>query len=159
MALPEGLRIRAYRNGDAETLSMLAASCFDDSFVASYSPEGKLLFACNIAPDAIAARQADDAQLFLAVLPDGSVTGFLEMRDFKHISMLFVARIYRGRGIARALTERALSLAAKVWGTPLEITVYAAPGAEPCYAKLGFAATDSQQVAQGVPYTPMRKRI
>ncbi len=151
------MRIRVFRPGDELTLCRIAADCFEDSLAKHYTDEGRLLFMSSIAPDVMAKRQAEDCQTLVAER-DGEIAGFMEMRDFKHISMLLVKRSHRRQGIASALVNRGIALALKIWGEPHEMTVFSAPGADEFYMHHGFTPCGERQNEHGVPYRVLKKQ-
>ncbi len=152
------MRIRVFRPGDELTLCRIAADGFEDSLAEEYTHEGRLLFMSNIAPDVMAKRQAEDCQILIAER-DGEIAGFMEMRDFRHISMLFVKRSHRRTGVATALLLRGIALALKIWGEPHEMTVFSAPGAEEFYMHHGFTPQGERQIEHGVPYRVLQAKL
>lgn len=67
-----------------------------------------------------------------------------------HIALFFVDGAYQRQGIGRALFERACED-----NSAHTITVNSSPYAVPVYHRLGFADTDTEQVTNGLRYTPM----
>lgn len=151
-------RIRVYRPGDEIDAAALAAVNFDCSIRDCYEPDGCALFLAYILPAEIARRQGEGCQMFLAEL-GGRVAGVLELREFRHISMLFVAPEFHRRGIASRLLDRALRLALRMVPELKSWTVYAAPGAVGAYRRWGFRATGPEEVRSGVRFTPMELRF
>ena len=130
-------RIRVYRPGDETAVSQLAASCFDEALRPYYEEDGCRLFFAYIAPGEIAARQSHGAQLFLAETAEGALAGFLEMRHFCHISMLFTGKAFRRMGVARKLIDRVTPLAVRMHGKDFGgLTLLAVPGAVSGYLEL-----------------------
>ena len=92
------------------------------------------------------------AQLtFYGAYRDTTLLGVLAMREGgRHISMFFVRPDCQQQGIGRQLFDYTLK------NTPLQsISVNASPFAVGIYKKLGFRATDAEQLADGIRYTPM----
>ncbi|MHB9032653.1 MAG: GNAT family N-acetyltransferase [Anaerolineae bacterium] len=82
----------------------------------------------------------------------GRMAGVLATRSAgRHIALLFVDGRFQGRGIGRQLFETALSKSPD--GT---LTVNSSPYALGFYQHLGFSAADSECLADGIRYTPMR---
>lgn len=68
----------------------------------------------------------------------------------RHIALFFVDGAYHRQGIGRALFKRACE------DNPGNtMTVNSSPYAVPVYHRLGFTDTDTEQVTNGVRYTPM----
>ncbi|MEX1019090.1 MAG: GNAT family N-acetyltransferase [Litorilinea sp.] len=66
------------------------------------------------------------------------IVGVIEVREHRHISLLFVDDAHQRRGIGRALVANAVARCRRKRPGLTEITVRAAPGAVPVYARLGF---------------------
>ena len=68
-----------------------------------------------------------------------------------HVALFFVEGPYQRQGVGRALFELVVRD-----NTTGSITVNSSPYAVPIYHRLGFVDTDSEQVTNGLRYTPMR---
>ena len=79
------------------------------------------------------------------------LVGVLCMRAPQHIGGFFVEAAYHRRGIGRRLFE-----AMRQDYETQVFTVNASPYAVETYRRLGFAATDIEQLTDGLRYTPMR---
>lgn len=71
-----------------------------------------------------------------------------------HIALFFVDGKYQRKGIGRLLFDRILP---DVPGKTL--TVNSSPFAVPIYHRLGFVDTETEQITNGLRYTPMEYRI
>ncbi len=69
----------------------------------------------------------------------------------KHICCFFVKAKYHRQGIGRKLWEYVLNHSERN-----VFTVNSSPYAVPVYHKLGFSDTDTEQLADGMRYTPMK---
>ena len=69
----------------------------------------------------------------------------------KHICCFFVKAQYHRQGIGKSLWEYLLNNSENE-----EFTVNSSPYAVPVYHKLGFVDTDSEQLTDGIRYTPMK---
>ena len=69
----------------------------------------------------------------------------------KHICCFFVKAKYHRQGIGRKLWEYVLNHSEKN-----VFTVNSSPYAVPIYHKLGFVDTNTEQLADGMRYTPMK---
>lgn len=69
----------------------------------------------------------------------------------KHICCFFVEAQYQRQGIGRKLWEYLLENSQKE-----VITVNSSPYAVPVYHKLGFVDTNTEQLSDGMKYTPMK---
>ena len=68
----------------------------------------------------------------------------------RHIALFFVDETYQHRGVGRELF---LQLLPSFPGN--QLTVNSSPFAVPVYQRLGFVATDGEQLTDGIRYTPM----
>lgn len=85
---------------------------------------------------------AFDAERLVGVLATRSGGG--------HIALFFVDGAYQRQGVGRVLFERACE------DNPSDtMTVNSSPFAVPVYHRLGFTDTDTEQVTNGLRYTPM----
>ena len=88
---------------------------------------------------------------FYGAFHGGELVGVLAMRKPQHISLFFVKETWRGQGVGRLLFDAMRrDYAQQVF------TVNASPYAVEIYRHLGFVPTDSEQVTNGIRYTPMR---
>ena len=76
--------------------------------------------------------------------------GTLCMREPQHIGGFFVKADHHRKGIGRALFETMRKDYDKQ-----EFTVNSSPYAVKVYERLGFQATDTEQVVNGLRFTPM----
>lgn len=102
-------------------------------------------------------RFAEDVDLlkqlvFYAALHNDKITGILAVDDrLNHICLFFVDKDLQNTGIGTALFKRFLNEF-----MPKAVTVNSSPFAVKFYEKLGFTATGSRQVTDGIVYIPMR---
>lgn len=69
----------------------------------------------------------------------------------KHICCFFVKAQYHRQGIGKKLWEYVLNNSQNLF-----FTVHSSPYAVPVYHKLGFIDMDSEQLADGIRFTPMK---
>ena len=69
----------------------------------------------------------------------------------KHICCFFVKAEYHRQGIGKKLWEYVLNNSQNLF-----FTVHSSPYAVPVYHKLGFVDMDSEQLADGIRFTPMK---
>ena len=87
-----------------------------------------------------------------AGLHNNKITGILAVDDkLNHICLFFVDMDFQNTGIGTSLFKRFLNES-----TPKVVTVNSSPFAVKVYEKLGFTATGSRQVSDGIVYIPMR---
>ncbi len=89
--------------------------------------------------------------VFYGAFIHGLLAGVLATRHSgSHIAMFFVRREYHRQGIGRRLFEHMRGFCPNE-----KLTVNSSPYAVPIYGRLGFAPTDTEQVSDGIRYTPM----
>ncbi len=114
-----------------------------------YLPEGVEMFRRIVDYNAIAPELDSGKLVFWRCDHEGRIVGVAAVRDGTHISLLFVDSAFHRQGIARRL------FAAACRGRDA-MTVNSSPYAVNAYRKLGFAATDTEQLKDGIRFTPMR---
>ena len=111
-----------------------------------YSPEGIAAFRASL-DDQERNRKMD----FYGAFDGDALVGVLSMRAPQHISGFFVDAAYHRRGIGRRLFE-----AMRQDYETQVFTVNSSPYAVEVYRRLGFVPTDTEQLTDGLRYTPMR---
>lgn len=86
---------------------------------------------------------------FIGAFIQDKIVGIIAMRQ-DHISLLFVKKEFHRQGIAKKLFWSVLSQ-----NKGDRITVNSSPYALEIYRKLGFIATNTEQITNGIRYTPM----
>jgi len=88
---------------------------------------------------------------FYGAVQDDKFIGMLALRPHRHVSLFFVAKEKQGKGVGKALFEKAKTdLGNKV------MTVNAAPYAVEIYHHMGFEDMTEEKTTNGIRYTPMR---
>ena len=111
-----------------------------------YSPEGVAAFRASL-DDEERTRRLD----FYGAFDGEKLVGVLCMRAPQHIGGFFVDAVYHRRGIGRRLFE-----AMRQDYETQVFTVNSSPYAVEVYRRLGFVPTDTEQLTDGLRYTPMR---
>ena len=111
-----------------------------------YSPEGVAAFRASL-DDKERVRKLN----FYGAFDGEKLVGVLCMRAPQHIGGFFVDAVYHCRGIGRRLFE-AMRQDYEVQA----FTVNSSPCAVEVYRRLGFVPTDTEQLTDGLRYTPMR---
>lgn len=89
--------------------------------------------------------------IFYAALHNNKITGILAVDDkLNHICLFFVDKNLQNTGIGTALFKRFLNES-----MPKAVTVNSSPFVVKVYEKLGFTATGSRQISDGIFYIPM----
>lgn len=101
-------------------------------------------------------RQSSGHECFLALDEKGVIVGMAEVRQRRHISMLFVEPGLVGNGIGRALLEYCLAKC-RSYFTRKAITLNASDYALEFYRKMGFMPIAPRKTEDGLSSTPMQK--
>lgn len=147
------LTIRPLTHADLLTAS---AVCLD-AFIASVAPtlgeEGIATFRTIAATDAFATRMAQDNLILLAEC-DERVAGLIELKQGKHLAMLFVAPEHQRQGVGRQLLAAVLP---HVRGDLLTVT--AALPSVTAYLDYGFECCGDIGQSAGLTYQPMQQHL
>jgi GNAT superfamily N-acetyltransferase len=142
--------------GEEQEVCALVARVFDEYVAGDFSAEGVAEFYGYAEPSAMAERIKKGDKVLLAE-EQGRILGMLELKVPDHIAMLFVEE--RGRGVGRALVERALQLCKEETDGAERVSVHASLYAVPIYRKPGFEAEGPARTENGITYVPMVLRL
>lgn len=93
-----------------------------------------------------------DSLEFFGAFDNNTLRGVIAANDNrKHICCFFVSAAYQKQGIGKQLWEYL-----KENSSNDEFTVNSSPFAVPVYHKLGFVDTNTEQLTDGIRYTPMK---
>jgi GNAT superfamily N-acetyltransferase len=146
--------IRPIQSSEIGIACDLAMRVFMQFIAPLHDEEGIARFGDYVYPPAMASRQHGHFALVAEV--DGQIVGVAEMRDYRHLSMLFVEAAYQKQGISRQLWDAARNICLAKHPDIPAFTVNAAPNSVPIYAHFGFVATDVEQIRNSVRYVPMK---
>ena len=152
------LRYRAMRPGEAGAVSALILASFDEFIGPDHTADGIAEFRKFAAPEAIAARAADDHLVRVATAA-GVLAGMLEVREHNHVALLFVDKAYQGQGVARGLLRAALADARAADPDVERVTVNSSRYGVAAYEKLGFRQTGPERAVNGIVFIPMAMRL
>lgn len=152
--MAETLTYRLMHPTDILSVSELIARVYNELVASEHSPEGVQEFYRYIQPSAFLARQENNHFTLISVVQN-NIVGIIEVRDYNHISLLFVAPEYQRRGIAKALFQKALQICQTNEPRLLRISVNASLYAVPIYEKLGFRGIGEKHVINGISFVPM----
>jgi GNAT superfamily N-acetyltransferase len=147
--------IRAMEPGEEKEACLLVREVFHGSVAPLYSQEGIDEFLRYVDPDLMAKRAAVN-HLTLIAECEGDLVGLIEVRDFNHVSLLFVASGCQGKGIGKQLFHEAMQIIRGNKARPYEVTVHSSPNAVTAYERLGFCAEGGEKVEHGIRYIPMK---
>ena len=131
---------------------------FSEFVAPDYKSEGVVEFSKYVSPQLMRRRLANNHFVLLAT-DEEYFMGIIEVRNYNHISLLFVKKKYQGQGIAKGLLEMAINKC-REYNVNLElIEVNSSPFAVGIYEKLGFVKVNAEQVKNGIRFTSMTKRV
>lgn len=150
----KAVKIRSMHLGEKTSISDLIVKTFHRDIAPHYVEEGIREFLSYVTPEGILGRQTQDHVALVAV-QDADLVGMLELREYSHVSLLFVEATRQRRGIGRLLMEEALRLC-KIHHPGLsKITVNSSPNSVEAYKRFGFYVTGELQVKNGIAFVPM----
>lgn len=92
-------------------------------------------------------------QIMIGAFHDDKIIGVLAISIRNHISLLFVDKKYHRKGVATKLFNEIYSQLQ--FNNLNKIKLNSSPYAILFYKKIGFVATDTEQIKNGIRYTPM----
>jgi ribosomal protein S18 acetylase RimI-like enzyme len=96
-------------------------------------------------------------QIMIGAFDDDKIIGVLAISKRNHISLLFVDKKYHRMGIASSLVNEIVRVL-KLKNID-KIKLNSSPYARSFYKKIGFIDTDTEQVKNGIRYTPMELNV
>ena len=153
------MRFEYMKPGEEEKVANFVWSVFKEFEAPSYKQEGINAFKNFILPETIK-TQCETGEIFILCCKDmDEIVGVISMREFRHVSLLFVKKDYQKRGIAHKLFELSLEKCYTADPDLKIITVNSSQYAVRVYEKMGFEATDSEQEKDGIIFTPMKLNV
>lgn len=144
---------------DLDAVAAVIERSFRACIADTFSVEGVAHFLDFVSPERMRQRLAEQEHFALVAESNQGLVGIIEIRERRHVLLLFVDPALHGRGIARALFDRAL--ARMMWDRSglEEITVNSSQFAEAVYVALGFHQTAEERIERGIRFIPMAMRI
>ena len=141
-----------------ETLNLVRI-VFDEFEAPYYSKEGIESFYKFIRMDNILEQYMNGSLYFYGCFVNDIIVGMIAVKDFVHISLLFVDKHYHKQAIARTLFDAIMKICKEKNSSLQTVTVNSSPYAVGFYHKLGFVDISSEQIVDGIRFTPMRLEI
>lgn len=141
---------------EAESVSRFVQKVFMDFVAKDYTSEGVEEFKKFIAPSKLLERNQSNHFIITARVED-KLAGIIEMKEDKHISLLFVGGEFHKKGIAKQLLDYVENQLRKTGSLPEFFTVNSTPYGFNAYERLGFKRMDEDQVVNGITFIPMKK--
>ena len=156
--MPDEILFRPIQLKDAETVSLLAIGIVNTLLSYEYSEEGIVTFEEYLVVENFRKRLSGNCFGFLAECKETCI-GMIEIRDYSHVSLLFVDPKYHRLGIARRLIADALAACLSIRPDLESIAVKSSGYAQVIYAKLGFKADGEMLLEKGIRSYPMRLSV
>ncbi|WP_164072586.1 MULTISPECIES: GNAT family N-acetyltransferase [Stenotrophomonas] len=141
--------IRPARPDDLAAISAICMAAFHEAVAPSLSAQGVATFTQVAAADAFAERLQGDNHILVAE-QDRDIVGVIELKEGRHLAMLFVAPACQGQGIGHALLQAVLPQLR----TPA-MSVRASLNAVPTYQRYGFVIDGEVGEFNGLVYQPL----
>jgi GNAT superfamily N-acetyltransferase len=152
---PASITVRPILSGEEEQVSGLILRLFHEFVAHEYSQEGQERFSTYVTPAALRQRSEHD-HFMLVALKGEEVIGAIEIRQSRHLSLLFVDQRFQRKGIARRLLEKALTRVHSENPMLACLSVNASRYAVPAYERLGFRTIAAEEIVHGMISTPMQ---
>ncbi len=137
----------------------VAAQSFDRFDAPDYSDYGRTSFLAYASFWSFSLRQLKGHVAFCTRSNDNKISGMLEIRENRHITMLFVSPDHVKKGIGKTLVTFAEQYIKQANPSCDKITLNSSPYAFGFYKKMGFAQADELKDEGGFVYIPMEKEI
>lgn len=147
------MRIRKMVHADLPSAYSMCLEAFMLAVAPSLSTQGVETFAKVASQEAFAERMKSD-NLIIVCVANGNLIGLVELKEGRHVAMLFVSPDAQRRGIGMRLLNAALEHAR----TNI-MTVRACLPSIPAYEHYGFALAGDVGEFAGLVYQPMDKRL
>ncbi|WP_027720228.1 GNAT family N-acetyltransferase [Maridesulfovibrio zosterae] len=126
---------------------------FDQCVANSFSEEGSNEFRKYTNNKAMLERFSSGALFFTAKI-SGKLVGIAEIRNYRHLGLLFVDPDFQKQGIGKVLIDKIVFECVK-HGRGSVITVNSSLNALDFYQKMGFIVQDEEKVMNGIRFIPM----
>lgn len=148
------MRIRPITDPDIAFVAQLLRHLANEYIVHESSPDAAAAFLHEHNEAGVRRLIASGMAYHVAEL-DGTIAGFIAVRDKQHVFHLFVDKAHHRKGIARSLW-RAARKAAMDEAHSGVFTVNSSNHAVPVYAAMGFVPTAPMQFKNGIYFNPMQ---
>lgn len=144
---------RLSKKSEIKSALQLAVDVFMQFEAPLFSKKGTDGFVAFVFGEKVQKMLADGSFVIWGCYCGKRLVGMLALRCACHISLAFVRGDFHRQGVGRMLYDNAAAYALEKGAR--KITVNASDFGIPFYRAMGFNATDMQQEADGIIYTPM----
>ena len=150
----KNMKYRLMEPGEENEICDLVIHIFNEFIADLYSQRGVRQFLRYVKPRLLLQRSQANHFVMVAKIQE-QIVGMIEVRNFEHISLFYVLKEFQMKGISKELLRRSKEMCLKNKPDLDQITVNSSPNAVQIYEKLGFHKIGSEQVRNGIIFTPM----
>jgi GNAT superfamily N-acetyltransferase len=151
------MQLRSGTASDAEAIAELIAS-FQPELTDHPDGAGAEQYFASVSVQAERGYLESPRYAYFVAEGEGTMQGFIALRDVSHVFHLFVARQYQRAGVARRLWQEAKTQALKT-AAPSHFTVNSSLWAVAVYRAFGFEPAGQVVSAHGISFMPMRLAV
>ena len=145
---------RPLKPGEVTKAVDFVLKVFTECVALQFSQEGIAEFKTFVCTDAMTER-LKAGNILLVAESGQNIVGFIEIRENKHIALLFVEGAHQRKGIGKELIRRSISLCRQHKPDIRRVTVNSSPNAFISYQKFGFEGVEGEKVVNGIRFIPM----
>lgn len=145
--------IRKISSRDLYAINTVCMDSFMEAVAPSLKQEGINTFENVASVESLANRMEDDNTM-LVFEEKGAVMGYAELKEGRHVAMLFISPIAQHAGIGKQLIAELLTHAKSD-----EITVSASLTSIAAYERFGFKKCGEVKEVAGLTFQPMNLRL
>ena len=149
--------IREAEIDDSGPISRVVSVLAEKFITPDFTDEGRDYLLDSMTPAAIA-KYIRGGYRYHVAEDENEIVGIVAIRENSHLYHLFVAESHQGRGLAKALWQKAMD-ESLCRGNPGEFTVNSSLNAQPVYEHLDFVTQSKPITKHGVTYIPMKLKI
>lgn len=145
------MAVRKLTADDLQVVSDLCLDAFTESVAPSLSEQGIATFSSIAQAKSFASRMTAD-NMMLVYEESGRIKGIIELKEGRHIAMLFIAPDCQQQGIGKALVTAIMDYVRED-----VVTVSASLTSVNAYLRYGFEISAQIAESAGLVYQPMQK--
>ncbi len=154
------ITINPASSSDLKQIIEFVRAVYDESVAPNYSSAGNEEFYKYLDPNWLQQRLESDHWILMAVdQDDDDLVGIIEIRENKHLSMLFVRTQNQRQGIGKKLLQSAIEKIKKNNPEQKVLSVHSSPNSVAAYERMGFEKLGSEQEVNGIRFTSMVRQL